>query len=267
MTPAHDELKADAAAYALGSLEPAERRAFEAHLAECVECADEVRSLQLVTGALAQSTPQRTPRPELRDRVLGSLGPTLHDKPSPVQGGRILRWLPLAASLVLTVGVGLYAGGLQTRVADLEARLQEAIVAANAADRQVVEARTVAVQAQSAMAVLAALDVARIDLAGQPAAPQARARALWSRDRGMVFTVANLPPAPEGRVYQVWVVTADAPISAGLLMPDAGGGGSAYFATAPDIPAPVALAVTLEPAGGVPAPTGERFLIGTPTAL
>jgi anti-sigma-K factor RskA len=266
MTPAHDELKADAAAYALGSLEPAERRAFEAHLAACVECAEEVRSLQLVTGALAQSAPQRTPRPELRDRVLRALGPALHDKPAP-QGGRILNWLPLAASLLLTIGVGLYARGLQTRVADLETRLQDAVVAAAAADRQVVEARQVAAQAQSAMGVLAALDVARIDLAGQPAAPQARARALWSRDRGMVFTVANLPPAPEGRVYQVWVVTADAPISAGLLMPDAVGGGSAYFATAPDIPAPVAVAVTLEPAGGVPAPTGERFLIGTPTAL
>jgi hypothetical protein len=29
----------------------------------------------------------------------------------------------------------------------------------------------------------------------------------------------------------------------------------------------VAVAVTLEPAGGVPAPTGERYLIGTPSAL
>jgi hypothetical protein len=27
------------------------------------------------------------------------------------------------------------------------------------------------------------------------------------------------------------------------------------------------VAVTLEPAGGVPAPTGERYLIGTPSPL
>ena len=83
----------------------------------------------------------------------------------------------------------------------------------------------------------------------------------------MVFTVPNLPPLPPGRVYQVWVVTAQAPVSAGLLTPDASGGGSVYFETPVDILPPVAVAVTLEPAGGVPAPTGERYLIGTPSAL
>jgi anti-sigma-K factor RskA len=95
----------------------------------------------------------------------------------------------------------------------------------------------------------------------------ARARALWSRQRGMVFTASNLPPLPPGRVYQVWVVTAQAPVSAGLLTPDAQGGGSVYFETPVDIAPPVAVAVTLEPAGGVPAPTGARYLIGTPSPL
>jgi anti-sigma-K factor RskA len=239
MTPAHDELKQDAAAYVLDSLEPEERAAFEAHLAGCSECAGEVRSLLGVTGALARSVPQRTPRPELRERVLRSVPNLIHDKPSKVPGRTVLKWLPVAAALVLALGLGVYALVLQSRLAD----------------------------AQSALAVLVAPDVARIDLAGQPVAPLARARALWSRNRGMIFSVSNLPTAPEGRVYQVWVVTANAPISAGLLIPDASGAGSAYFATSPDIPPPVAVAVTLEPAGGVPAPTGEQYLVGTPSPL
>ena len=29
-----------------------------------------------------------------------------------------------------------------------------------------------------------------------------------------------------------------------------------------DLPKPVAMAVTLEPEGGVPAPTGEKYLVG-----
>jgi anti-sigma-K factor RskA len=66
-------------------------------------------------------------------------------------------------------------------------------------------------------------------------------------------------------VYQVWVVTAQAPVSAGLLVPDVSGGGTAYYMTPQDIAAPVAVAVTLEPAGGVPAPTGDKYLVGTPT--
>jgi hypothetical protein len=119
-------------------------------------------------------------------------------------------------------------------------------------------------QAQATTAVLAAPDLARIDLQGQPVAPDARARALWSRSRGLVFTAANLPPVPAGKAYQVWVVTAQAPISAGLLTPDSSGVGTQYYMTPVDIAPPVAVAVTLEPAGGVPAPTGERYLVGMP---
>ena len=66
-------------------------------------------------------------------------------------------------------------------------------------------------------------------------------------------------------MYQVWVVTAQAPVSAGLLVPDVSGGGTVYYMTPQDIGAPVAVAVTLEPAVGVPAPTGDRYLVGTPT--
>jgi hypothetical protein len=178
--------------------------------------------------------------------------------------GQSLRWLPIAASFILTLGVALYAARLNVRVTDLEDRLERATLQAATADRALADARRATADAQSAMAVLVAPDLARIDLAGQSVAPNARARALWSRSSGMVFTASNLPAVPEGRVYQVWVVTASAPISAGLLMTDPSGRTMAFFNTPPDIPAPVAVAVTLEPAGGVPAPTGERYLIGTP---
>ena len=116
------------------------------------------------------------------------------------------------------------------------------------------------------MGVLAAPDLVRIDLQGQTTAPQATARALWSRARGMVFASSNLPPPPAGQVYQVWVVTGPAPVSAGLFTPDASGGGLIFFETPPDIPPPAAVAVTLEPAGGVPAPTGNMYLVGKPGA-
>src|SRR5204862_190728 len=80
-------------------------------------------------------------------------------------------------------------------------------------------------------AVLAAPDLARIDLQGQAVAPSARARALWSRSNGLVFSAANLPQAPAGKAYQVWVVTAQMPISAGLLATDRNGGGTQYYYT------------------------------------
>ena len=242
MSALHDELKANAAGYVLGSLDSGERRAFEAHLAECAECAAEVASLRPVVGALATAVPQVTPRPETRDRVLASISTTRGESAGAGLQTRPAAWLPLAAAIVLAAGIAAYAVRLHQQVADLQGRLDEA---------------------QSATSVLAAPDLARIDLQGQMAAPDARARALWSRSRGLVFSAANLPALPAGKVYQVWVVTAQAPVSAGLLVPDPSGGGTAYYMTPPDIGAPVAVAVTLEPAGGVPAPTGDKYLVGT----
>src|SRR5687767_5216140 len=111
--------------------------------------------------------------------------PAAHAKASAV-------WLPVAAMLLLTVAMGIYAARLQTRVEGLEARLNNALAQAAVADRLVADSRRVATELQSAMGVLAAPDLARIDLAGQPAAPAASARALWSREPGMVFTASNL---------------------------------------------------------------------------
>jgi anti-sigma-K factor RskA len=267
MSPTHDE-QALAALYVLGALDGADRRAFEAHVVTCSVCSDEVRSLRRVVDALAFAVPQRTPRPQLRARALAVLSDEArgHQLAARDRARRLkLReWLPVAAAVVLAIGLGLYAWQLQRRVSTLEVRLDDAERRADTALRTTLEAQRAADQAQTAMAVLAASDMVRIDLAGQPAAPGATALALWSRNRGMVFTTTNLPLAPAGRVYQVWVVTAAAPVSAGLLTPDASGRAAAFFRTPPDIAPPVAIAVTLEPAGGVTAPTGERYLVGMP---
>jgi hypothetical protein len=219
-----------------------------------------------ILQGLGQAVPQVDPPSALRARVLASVAgaPTARRAPA-----RPVVWpLATAAALVLAAGFGLYASVLGARIRNLEYDLREAQARANAAEQRAADAVQNASGARTAVAVLTAPDVARIDLAGQaPVAPQAAARAFWSRSRGMVFTASNLPPLPAGRVYQLWVVTAQpAPLSAGLLTPDARGSVTATFTTPPDIPQPVALAVTIEPAGGVPAPTGARYLIGTVAA-
>lgn len=219
-----------------------------------------------ILQGLGQAVPQVDPPSALRARVLASVARTPTARPP---AARLPVWpLATAASLALAAGLGFYASQLRGRIGDLENDLRDARVRASAAEQRASDALQTATGARTAVAVLTAPDVARIDLAGQaPVAPRASARAFWSRSRGMVFTAANLPPLPAGRVYQLWVVTAQpAPLSAGLLTPDAQGGVNATFNTPPDIAQPVALAVTIEPAGGVPAPTGDRYLIGTVTA-
>jgi len=250
----HEQLGDQAPAYVLGALTPAERLAFEAHLAECAICAAEVRSLAPVTAGLARLVPEAEPAPQVKERLLAAIA-----KPSAWS----VSWLATAASVALAVVLGGYSAQLRARVAGLESQLREATRRAEASEGQVAEARRVAFDAQSQVAILAAPDLARIDLAGQPVAPTAAARAFWSRTRGLVFTASNLPAPPPGRAYQLWVLTAQpAPISAGMLVVDASGRVTARFDTPLDLPRPVAMAVTLEPEGGVPAPTGEKYLVG-----
>ncbi|HTV01064.1 MAG TPA: anti-sigma factor, partial [Luteitalea sp.] len=117
----------------------------------------------------------------------------------------------------------------------------------------------------SETSILTAPDLRRVDLAGQPTAPGATARAFWSRAQGLVLTASRLPDLPRGRTYQLWVLTSGAPVSAGLFKGDASGGATAVFDTPVSLPAPQGLAVSIEPDGGVPAPTGAIILVGKTT--
>jgi anti-sigma-K factor RskA len=266
MTLSHSDLKGQAGAYVLGSLDPEERISFEAHLVYCQECAAEVRSLRTLATVLVQGLPHVTPPLALRQRVLDQLHGG-SDARWPARPRSLARlWMPMAASLLVAAGAAAYAVRLQVRVTDLETRLELAIAQTSAAEGALIDTQRVSAELRSAMGVLAAPDLVRIDLTGQAPASGASARALWSRARGMVFTASNLPPLPAGRVYQVWVVTVPVPMSAGLFVPDATGAGLIYLMTPLDIPPPVAVAVTLEPAGGVPAPTGNPYLVGKPGA-
>ena len=266
---AHDEQRELAALYALGALTAPDRRAFEAHMAGCPECTAEVRSLSGVAGALAQSVPQQEPPASLRTRILGEIGHRDRGEPRSSSSRWSLApasmaWLATAALLVLAVALGAYAATLRGRIDRLETRLRDAILRADASERQIADLRRVSTQTGSQMAVLASPDLQRIDLSGQPAAPQASGRAFWSRSRGLVFTASGLPPLPAGKAYQLWILTpAPAPVSAGVFKPDAGGGVVAMFTPPVDLARPSAVAVTIEPEGGVPAPTGDRYLVGT----
>lgn len=175
-----------------------------------------------------------------------------------------IAWLVTAASILALLGAAAYAMRLQIRVADLETRLRQTLVRVSIADRAMADARRVAADAQASVAVLASPDVARVELTGQPAAPGASGRAYWSRARGLVLVASNLPTPPDGKVYQVWIITVHAPNIAGPMTIDATGASTTFFPTASDIGAPAEVVVTMEPRGDVTRPTGPRFLAGGP---
>src|SRR5262249_54098789 len=150
----------------------------------------ELLTLRPATDALAQTVPQIDPRPELRDRVMSSvLGETRTAAraaaPSPTGARRAeaatpspTRWLALAATLLLAIGLGVYANGLRGRVSRLESELDQARAQSAALQARVTRAETTLASAQtqlnsaqSQLAVFAAPDSRRVTLAAQKGAP------------------------------------------------------------------------------------------------
>jgi anti-sigma-K factor RskA len=261
----HDELRELTGAYVLGVLGDDERRTLEAHMASCDECGREVQALREAAHGLAYAVPELDPPAGLRSRVLRAAtavppAPSLA-KPRPARALPV--WLAVAASVAAAV-LGLYALTLRERIQDLQTQLRRMEARVAGVEQALQVARASADRADRIAAVLEAPDVRRIDLAGQKDAPGAAGRAFWSPSRGLVFTATNLPPPDAGRQYQLWVITpAGARISAGLL--DLAGAGRAISVVDPAIAAEVGtVAVTVEPAGGVPQPTGPIVLAGSP---
>ncbi|MDE3129685.1 MAG: anti-sigma factor [Acidobacteriota bacterium] len=69
-TPDQHDFAADAAAYAMGALEPAEAEAFRRHLDTCAACAEEVASFESVVRALPLAASQYGAPHSLRRRVM-----------------------------------------------------------------------------------------------------------------------------------------------------------------------------------------------------
>jgi anti-sigma-K factor RskA len=92
--------------------------------------------------------------------------------------------------------------------------------------------------------------------------PQANAKVFWDTDtQKWIIYVFDLPAPPSDKDYQLWYVTKNAKISAAVFRTDEQGQTVLKLTLPPDALAGLAAtAVTLEPRGGSPQPTGKFYL-------
>jgi anti-sigma-K factor RskA len=115
-------------------------------------------------------------------------------------------------------------------------------------------------EARHAQALLESKDTVSVALAQQPGMPKGDVRVMYNAKMGMAMCDGWVEPAPANKSYQLWLVPMEGkPISAGMIE---GGSINPWMVKLPQGMPAKAFAVTLEPAGGMPQPTGPMVLVG-----
>lgn len=215
--------------YARNTLDPAERAAFEAHLARgCPACQ---KGIELAKAVVAEPTP-----PPHRKTL------------------SLLVWTVAAALVFISVYTVRETRKLQDQIVTLQQNMQQErdSAARLAADRAGLEA---------ALAIIRNPATRTVELKSPAAQPPLRA--YWQQTAGLVLAAGKMPSPPGDFTYQLWILPKKGnPVSAGTFKP--GAQGSVVYHTVPStqIAGAASLAVTVEPSGGSPQPTTTPIWVG-----
>jgi anti-sigma factor RsiW len=229
------------AGYALDALDLDERRAYEAHLTGCERCQEELGSFWETTAALAAAASGPEPSADLRERILADVRAEPPQAVVPFEPRR-RRAAPLfaaaaAIAAVVAIGVGLWASSLSSKLDDTRAALERERAAAAIVVHP--ETRTVSLQAGEGKLF--------VDAGGQA-----------------VLVLDGLDPAPAGKTYEMWIVPGgqiERASRAGLFT---GRDGAEIERLDGVVQTGDLVAVTVEPAGGVDAPTTTPIVASEP---
>lgn len=228
-------------AYALEALDPDEIRALEAHLKTCHDCQARLEEYRAVGDGLLFALPPKAPPPRVRARLIASLA-TAQAPARPARRTwpiwQLAGGLALAALLIFNVSTMTQLQALQRQQATLAKQLQTS---------------------QTALALVAYPEGRSLSVTGQQAAGTLVLNS--ELQRGVLFAW-GLDVLDEAHTYQVWLIQPDGHrISGGLFRPEPG---QPFVSVVIPSERPFSdftgLGVTIEPAGGSPAPTGARVL-------
>lgn len=229
-------------AYAVHALSPDEAEQFSRHLAQCPACAEEVREFRGTAARLALGVAE-VPPAALRGRVMDALPdvrqlppdvpPTAQVRPLRLRWRQRLPQLAAAACLVIAAG----ATGV-------------AVDAQHSLDAEHHRAARAQQQAQAVSALAAAPDaVFRTGaLSGGGTATVVSSARLGQT----AVLYHDLPDLPGSKVYELWFSRSGTMVPAGLLDHGRTAGATLLHGTPRGADA---VGVTVEPAGGSPAPT------------
>ncbi|HKC94104.1 MAG TPA: anti-sigma factor [Nitrospira sp.] len=147
-------------------------------------------------------------------------------------------------------------------VLDLKGQLMEREVELETARAELTAAMRGKIPQDELAGLLRRPDTKVVTLAGADVAKQASAVLLYNPITQKIWLYsAHLPECPKGTAYQLWAID-QTPVSVGIFHWDAGQTTQLLVKRLPDFEKAKKFAVSLEPAGGRPQPSGPIYLIG-----
>ncbi len=261
----HDTYATLAAGYALGALDGEDLVVFQSHLAEgCQECVAALRDAEETLTVLAREAPPVIPPGSVKQALMARVAAEQARRVTPVQRAHPPRprWFPWVAGAV-AAGLAAFFTGMFVasryeaeigRVARETSALRERLRQQESALRAELAAASHVVE------LLRTPGTHVVGLKGAGPASGAVGRLVWNDAHGGHLLVTSLAPLPADKTYELWTITGGTPRPAGLLAVDARGVGGLRVEPVPGGGPVDVFAITVEPAGGVPAPTGPIVL-------
>lgn len=218
-------------AYAISATSPEENDFVETHVAECIRCWDELTKAQRTAALLALSSPIEEAPEHLEKKIMAEarrdLAGIRQERRTPLFERLRFGWSTAAAGLgAASIAALAFAGFLQAQVNDLRDEndsLQASMAEANLElQRRDARLETVAQMADSLISI--AGDPTSVEMAPVGNADEGMAVTYsWSKDhRSGVLVCQDVPPPPEGKVYQIWFSAANSRYAAGSFTPKDG---------------------------------------------
>jgi len=260
----HPTREEDFDLYVLGALEGDEKLAIEAHVGACPQCAAKLAEARGRVAMMSFAAPRVNPSPQVKAELLARVRADKDAAPqrvpratlSPAGTGIFGRWwgavlAPIGVALVVAT---IFLWNQNERLNQELATLHQTVVQQQ---KNLEEQRHTA-------DLLAAHDTIVVPLAPMPGMPKdSMARVTYNEHMGMLMYDGNLVPAPADKSYQLWLVPMKGdPINAGVFNPKPGQT-EHWMMQLPSGVTPKAFAITIEPAGGMPHPTGPKVLAAT----
>ncbi len=276
------EIQETAALYALGSLSQHEARGFESHLREgCAVCAAELAQFENVVGMLGLTASEAdppvylrellaahveqgslaAPRPSVPERERKDLKPPIFSaarQPAPRPKSYWLRFVPWILVAICALAAEEFYFAWKKAQQALQASAEE-IGAARGGSEQLTRMleleRSRSKELELIGAALGKPGVTVVLLSGTERSSPASVAIIWDTAERRWTVTGNLPPADEGKRYQLWYVTPTGRYSAGMLDQDSAGHVFKEIEVSNTTEGLTEAVITLEPASGSAQPT------------